>query len=245
MKLFIFIPAYNAGKKIVSIFDRIPKTIWDKHPSFVIVNDGSTDDTRGKIREIKDRFSSQGEIFVIDKEQNEGYAKAQKDGYDFALSHGADIVAMLHSDGQYAPELLPNLLHPLEAGEADIVQGSRMMDRAAARRGGMPLYKFVANICLSALENAIFGLDFSEYHSGYMLYSRKALETIPYKRLSDTFHFDGEMLFVGAKRGLRVREISIPTLYQDEISHLKPVQYGFQVLGIMGKYLAGGYDFKS
>jgi glycosyltransferase involved in cell wall biosynthesis len=244
MKIFILMPAYNAAKKIVLVFERMPKAVWEKHPEFVIVNDGSTDNTMERIAEIQSRFGDLATIHVIDKKQNQGYAQAQKDGYTFALLRGADIVAMLHADGQYAPEILPTLLRPLEAGEADIVQGSRMMDHKAALRGGMPVYKFVANVGLSTLENLVYGLHFSEYHSGYMLYSRKALQTIPFKKLSNTFHFDGEMLFVGAKRGLRVKEISIPTLYEDEVSHVKPVQYGFHVLGIMGKYVLGKYDFK-
>lgn len=241
-KIFIFIPAYFAEKKIVSVFERIPESVWQKNPQFIIVNDGSKDATRERIEEIKQRWGGKYVINVIDKEKNEGYAKAQKDAYVFALAEGADIVAMLHSDGQYAPELLPELLAPLESDQADMVQGSRMMDHKAALKGGMPFYKFLSNVMLSTLENIVYGLKFSEYHSGYMLYSRKALEVIPFLKLSQTFHFDGEMLFMGAKKGLRVKEISIPTKYDDEVSHVKPIQYGFHVLGIMVKYLLGKYD---
>jgi glycosyltransferase involved in cell wall biosynthesis len=238
-KIFIVVPAYNAGKKIVSVFERIPQEIWARNPSVIIVNDGSSDDTSEKIKEIQSRWPV---VSVIDKSKNEGYARAQKSGFTMALTQGADIVALLHSDGQYAPEILPQLLEPLLNNTADIVQGSRMLDKKAALKGGMPVYKFIANVGLSLLENLVFGCNFAEYHSGYMLYSKHALETIPFLKLSDTFHFDGEMLFVGAKKGLRVKEIPIPTKYADEKSHVKPIQYGFQVLGIMLKYLMGKYD---
>jgi glycosyltransferase involved in cell wall biosynthesis len=238
---FIVVPAYNAEKKILSVFERIPREVWDRQVSVVIVNDGSTDGTLAKIEEIRSRWGER--ISIIDKPQNEGYARAQKDGFTAALNGGAEIVILLHSDCQYAPEMLPELLKPLEEGGADIVQGSRMVNKRDALRGGMPFYKFLANVALSSVENFVYRLDFAEYHSGYMLYSRKALETIPFLKLSDTFHFDGEMLFVGAKKGLRVKELAIPTQYDDEESHLKPIQYGFNVLGIMVKYLAGKYDF--
>lgn len=239
-KIVIVMPAYNAVRKITSVFERIPAAVWELKPEVIIVNDGSRDDTAQKIAEIKSRWGSR--ISSIDKSKNEGYARAQKSGFAEALRRGADVVVLLHSDGQYAPETLPKLLRPFEEG-ADIVQGSRMLSKRDALKGGMPLYKFVANVALSTLENLVFRLNFAEYHSGYMLYSRKALETIPFQKLSDTFHFDGEMLFVGAKRGLKVKEVAIPTLYADEESHLKPIQYGFNILKILWRYLLGKYDF--
>lgn len=232
-------PAYNAGGKIISVIDRIPKDILIGVSKIIIVNDGSIDDTRVKIDDVRTRLNDK--VIVIDKIQNEGYAKAQKDSFAKALECGADIVVLLHADGQYAPEALPELLRPLEMEVADIVQGSRMLKKGNALRGGMPIHKFIANIILSTLENAIFGLHFAEYHSGYMLYNRKALEVIPFLTLSNTFHFDGEMLFVGAKKGLRVTEIPILTHYGDETSHV-PFVYVFHVLGIMLSYLRGKYN---
>ena len=232
-------PAYNAALKITGVFERIPAEIWAKNPSVIIVNDGSKDDTAKKIQEIKNRWPN---IQVINKIQNQGYARAQKDAFTKAVGEGAEIVVLLHADGQYPPELMPTLLKPLEEGSADIVQGSRMINKKDALKGGMPLYKFFANVFLSTLENWTYGFNFSEYHSGYMLYSFKALQTIPFLKLSNTFHFDGEMLFVGAKKGLRVQELPIPTTYADEVSHVKPISYGFHVLGIMLKYLLGKYD---
>ena len=241
-KIVVVMPAYNAASKIDSVFERIPKEIWNKNISFIIINDGSSDNTREKISNII-KTQQKGKVFLIDKKINEGYARAQKSGFIEALNHGADIVVLLHSDGQYAPEALPKLLSPLENENADIVQGSRMINRKDALKGGMPFYKFLANVVLSALENLVFRLNFAEYHSGYMLYTRKALETIPFLKLSDTFHFDGEMLFLGAKKGLRIKEIAIPTLYADEVSHVKPIKYGFDILKILTKYLLGKYNF--
>ena len=240
-KIFLVIPAYNASKKIISVFERIPENIWQHLSSIIVINDGSSDATAEKIKDAQLKWVDK--IIVINKSTNEGYAKAQKDGFTKALNLGADIVVLLHSDGQYAPEALPELLKYLENDEADIVQGSRMVDKSSALKGGMPFYKFVANVSLSTLENWVYGLNFAEYHSGYMLYSKKALEIIPFHKLSNTFHFDGEMLFVGAKRGLRVKEVPIKTQYADEVSHLKPIQYGFHVIGIMIKYLTGKYNF--
>lgn len=239
-KIIVVMPAYNAEKQIASVFERISASVWAKIAMVIVINDGSTDATRKKLKDIIEIRGDK--VTVVDKAKNEGYARAQKDGFKKALGLGADIVVLLHSDGQYAPEIMPRLLDPLEHGEADIVQGSRMISKKEALRGGMPIYKFIANVFLSTLENWVYGLNFAEYHSGYMLYSRKALEIVPYQSFSDTFHFDGEMLFVSAKKGLRVKEISIPTLYANEKSHVKPIQYGFQVLGIMIKYLLGKYN---
>ncbi len=240
-KIFIVMPAYNAERKILSVFERIPNEIWKKLTSIIVVQDGSTDRTQEQINILKSRY---GELVqIINKVKNEGYAQAQKDAFTLALKQGADICVLLHSDGQYAPELLPELLRPLEEDRADIVQGSRMVNKRAALQGGMPMYKFIANLILSYLENAVYGLRFAEYHSGYMLYSRRALMAIPFSKLSNTFHIDGEMLFVGAKKHMRIQEISIPTTYKDEKSHVRPIQYGFNVLGIMLKYLLGKYRF--
>src|SRR3989338_6565843 len=133
-KIVVVVPAYNAEKKIVSVFERIPKEAWALSPEFIIVNDGSKDATKEKIAEIISRWGSR--VSVVDKSKNEGYARAQKDGFTEALHRGADIAVLLPSDGQYAPEVLPQLLKPLIEGSADIVQGSRMMRRRDALKGG-------------------------------------------------------------------------------------------------------------
>lgn len=239
--LWIVIPAYNAATTLPTVLVRIPDQVWAVQPTVLVVNDGSTDDTVATIRRLQARYGRS--LQVLEKSGNEGYARAQKSGFQYALDHGAAIAVLLHADGQYPPEQMPRLLEPLQAGRADLVMGSRMASKWDALRGGMPIYKWLANVLLSRLENAVYGLRFSEYHSGYMLYSRQALERIPFHRLSDTFHFDGEMLMVGAKRGLRVCELAIPTTYQGEKSYLKPIPYGFAVLKILWDYTRGKYQF--
>lgn len=240
-KIYVVIPAYRAALTIRSVFDRLPPSLADKGITYLVVNDGSTDNTEQVVREI---VVVRTDVRLINHDRNRGYAQAQKTGFKVALDEGADIVALLHADGQYAPEFLPQLLTPLEAGEADLVQGSRMMRRQDALKGGMPLHRWLGNVFLTSLENFVYGMKMAEYHSGYMLYSRHLLTVVPYQKMSDTFHFDGEMLFVAAKKGMRIKEIPIPTHYGDEKSHLNPITYGLTVLGIMLKYLRGHYDFK-
>lgn len=238
-KLFVVIPAYQAALTLESVFNRIPSEIYDRGARIIVVNDGSTDDTAAVAARIA---LSRPNVEVIEHPKNKGYAQAQKTGFSHALQQQADIVALLHADGQYAPELLPQLLAPLDNDEADLVVGSRMLERGALK-GGMPLYKYIANKSLTAIENFAYGLRVSEYHSGYMLYSRRCLMTIPFTKLSDTFHFDGEMIMMAGKKRLRIREIAIPTRYADEKSHLKPVQYGFDVLKIIWHNYRGRYEF--
>jgi len=239
-KVYVVIPAYQAQDTLGSVFARLPAEMAPKDVTYLVINDGSTDDTARVAMEAATRVAN---VRLINHERNRGYAQAQKTGFQMALAEGGEIMALLHSDGQYAPELLPELLAPLERDEADLVQGSRMARPWDALRGGMPLYKWIANISLSTMENMVYGMHMSEYHSGYMLYSRRCLETVPFMRLSDTFHFDGEMLFMAGKHKMRVKQIPIPTRYAGEKSHLRPIQYGFDVLKIMYRYRTGKYDF--
>ena len=147
---------------------------------------------------------------------------------------------MLHADGQYSPEVIPRILPLFDADEADLVQGSRFL-AGGALKGGMPLYKYVANRSLTALENLVFGLSLAEYHSGYMNYSRRFLEQVPFERLSDSFDFDLEMIVLSMIAGLPLREVPIPTIYADEVSHLSPVRYGLNCLGVIARHLRGHY----
>lgn len=239
-KIVVVIPAYKAAETLPSVLARIASAMYERLSRILVVEDGGEKVPRSVSAGLLEKYPK---IEVLFHEHNRGYGGAQKTGYRRALELGADITAMVHADGQYAPEELERLCQPMVDDKADMVLGSRMRSWRSALKGGMPKYKFVANICLTQLENLAYGLRFSEYHSGYMLYSRKALETIPFEKLSDTFHFDGEMLLVGAKRGLRVADLPIPTHYGDEESHLKPIKYGFEVLGVIRDYWRGKYDF--
>lgn len=239
-KIAVVIPAYKADETLPGVFRRISSGVWEKIDSVIIVEDGGTNTPGSVSNQLKREY---GKVEIIWHPENRGYGAAQKTGFRRAFDLGADVGVLLHADGQYAPEEMERLWAPLISDEADVVLGSRMQSWRSARAGGMPLYKLVANILLTKLENFCYGMKVSEYHSGYMLYSRKALEAIPFEKLSDTFHFDGEMLLMAGKKGLRIADLPIPTHYGDEVSHLNPVQYGFDVLKIIARNFMGKYSF--
>jgi glycosyltransferase involved in cell wall biosynthesis len=237
-RLAIAIPAYNAAETLESVFDRIPPEIVARAPHYVVVDDGSTDATATVARRLRTRFPT---LDLIAHAENRGYGSAAQSGLGRALELGADLVVWLHGDGQYAPESIPALLAPLDAGLADIVQGSRFRG-GGALQGGMPFYKYVANRGLTWMENRVFGLGLAEYHSGYMLYCREALETIPFRSFTTRgFVFDQEMLVAARILGLRVVDLPIPTRYAGERSYLRPIPYGLAVLKLMARYLRGDY----
>ena len=235
--IFVLMPAYNAGATVEKVFDRIPAEARERVKRFVAVDDGSKDDTAEALDRVRRKFPN---LTVLTHATNRGYGEAEKTLLRFALENGVDVGILLHSDGQYSPEKIPELLRPFDQGEADLVQGSRMLG-GGALRGGMPLYKFLANKTLTALENWAFGMNLAEYHSGYMLYSGKALKTIPFEKLSNSFDFDLEMLVLARVKGLRIAEVAIPTIYAGEKSHLNPVRYGFDVLSVVRDYKRGRY----
>jgi len=236
--VFVLMPAYNAGGTIEKVFGRIPADARERIRRYVVVNDGSKDDTSAALARLQQDFPT---LVALDHGTNRGYGEAIKTLLRFALREGADAGVVLHADGQYSPEKILELLGPIDRGEADLVQGSRMLG-GGALRGGMPLYKFVANKTLTAIENWAFGMKLAEYHSGYMLYSRRAMENIPFEKLSNSFDFDLEMIVLAHVKGLRIAEIAIPTIYAGEKSHLRPIQYGLDVLSVVRDYRRGKYQ---
>lgn len=235
--IFVVMPAYNAGKTIERVFSRIPAQAKERIKRYIVVNDGSTDDTEGALARLRANYP---DLITLKHDVNRGYGAAEKTLLNYALSEDVDIAILLHSDGQYSPEKIPDLLIPFEQNQADLVQGSRILGKSTLK-GGMPVYKFIANKCLTAIENTAFRMHMAEFHSGYMVYSRKALTEIPFNKLSDSFHFDLEMLVMAKIKRLRITEVPIPTIYADEVSHLKPVKYGFDVLSVVWGYLTGKY----
>ncbi len=167
---------------------------------------------------------------VLRTPTNQGYGGNQKLGYTYAISKGYDAVVLLHGDGQYAPELLPDMLHPLAERHADVVFGSRMMKRKDALKGGMPLYKFIANITLTALQNTMLGSHLSEFHTGYRAYSTAALRRIPFRYNSDWFDFDTDIIIQLVDQKARIIEIPISTHYGDEICRVQNFRYGTTIL---------------
>ena len=235
--ILVAVPAFNAGRTLERTFARIPGEIAGRAADFVVVDDGSRDDTFDAARRVQ---AARPSVTVLRHPRNRGYGGAVKTLLTHALETGAAITVILHADGQYSPESLPELLAPFGEERADLVQGSRMLGGGAIA-GGMPLYKWVANRILTAIENRAFGMRMAEFHSGYMLYSQPTLAAIPFQRLSESFDFDLEMLVCAQILGLRIVEVAIPTIYADEVSHLKPIAYGLDVLRVVRRYRRGEY----
>lgn len=233
----IFIPAYNAAKTIGSVLERIPQEFWPTVAQVIVINDGSTDDTDSVVRGLAERFPS---LRLVTQPTNRGYGAAVRKGLRLCLETGADFVVCLHADGQYPPEKLPEFVPYMAAHGVDVLQGSRHKE-GTARAGGMPYYKVLAGRVLTWMENRTFGLRMTDYHSGFMLYSRRAVETIPFDELSTYFDFDLEVIASARARGLVVAELGIPTHYGDEESHLNPIWYGLRCLRVMARYRLGRY----
>ena len=179
-RLLVFIVAYNAEKTIESVLRRIPSTLLDDYEvETLVIDDSSQDATFERSETIRRAEALPFPLHVLFNPVNQGYGGNQKIGFHFAIREGFDYVALVHGDGQYAPECLPELVRPLRDGEADAVFGSRMLAKGEARRGGMPLYKFVGNRILSRFQNKLLDASLSEFHSGYRVYSTRALRKHP------------------------------------------------------------------
>ena len=233
----IFIPAYQAEHTLASVLERIPAPFWPEVTRLLVINDGSTDGTDRVARELARRFPR---VEVVTQPENRGYGAAVRKGLELARGTDAEYVVCLHADGQYPPEKLPEFVPHMAAHGVDVLQGSRHKS-GTARRGGMPVYKVAAGKILTGLENWTFGLRMTDYHSGFMLYSRRALEAIPFDDLSYYFDFDLEVIASARARGLVVGELGIPTRYEDEESHLNPIWYGLRCLRVMARYRLGRY----
>ncbi len=230
-RVLIFIVAYNAERTIASVLRRIPgELLHQYHVEVLIIDDASSDTTFERSHEASRTGQLPFPVHVLFNPVNQGYGGNQKLGYHYAIEQGFDFVALLHGDGQYAPECLPDLLEPLRRGEASAVFGSRMLTRRAALRGGMPLYKFVGNRILTWIENKLLHANLSEFHSGYRIYSVRALQRIPFERNSNGFHFDTEIIIQLLIARQRIVELPIPTYYGDEICHVNGVKYAIDVV---------------
>jgi 2-polyprenyl-3-methyl-5-hydroxy-6-metoxy-1,4-benzoquinol methylase len=243
-RIAIFIVTYNAVTTLRQVLERIPEVIWDKVEEVFVFDDSSQDDTYLVGMGYK-ALHGKTKLSVFKNERNLGYGGNQIRGYKYAIAQGYDIVALLHGDGQYAPEALPELLEPLEHGEADAVFGSRMMTKRGALHGGMPLYKYVGNKILTAFENAMLGMALTEFHSGYRLYSCHALQQIPFEKNTHDFHFDTQIIIQLKAAGMRIVERPIPTYYGDEICHVNGMKYAKDVVLSVLKYEAHELGLKT
>src|SRR3954467_2016623 len=182
-RIGILVVAYNAESTLRSVLHRIPEPIVEKIDEIFIFDDASPDSTHEVAKACQDELPH-AKLSVFKNPVNLMYGGNQSKGYQYAMERGLDIVVLLHGDGQYAPEVMQELLTPLENGTADMVMGSRMMIAGAARKGNMPMYKFVGNKILTWIENRLIGQRFTEFHSGYRAYSVKALRRVPLETLT-------------------------------------------------------------
>lgn len=236
-RIAIFIVAYNAASTLSWVLDRIPESVWEDVEEVFVFDDSSKDDTYLLGLGYK-MHHGRAKLSVFKNEKNLGYGGNQIRGYQYAIERGYDIVALLHGDGQYAPEALPLLLEPLKRGEADAVFGSRMLEQGSALKGGMPLYKYLGNKVLTTFENAALGMHLSEFHSGYRLYSCKALKELPFDKNTHEFHFDTQIIIQMHAAGMRIVELPIPTYYGDEICYVNGMKYAKDVFRSVVEYRA-------
>ena len=229
-RLLIFVIAYYAEPTLRAVLERIPASIFHEYDCEVLVADDASEDRTFAIGQEYKSSHPELPMTVLRNEFNQGYGGNQKVGYSFAIKEGFDFVAMVHGDGQYAPEELPRLMAPLREGRADAVFGSRMMERLAALRGGMPLYKYVGNKILTRAQNLMLGTQFSEFHSGYRIYAVSMLKRIPFLLNSNDFHFDTEIIIQLVNARGRIVELPIPTYYGNEICRVNGMKYAKDVL---------------
>ena len=227
-RVAVFIVAYNASKHIEAVLNRIPPWVSEKLTEIFLIDDSSKDNTAGTAAKI-DWPSNYAPLKIFKTPFNQGYGGNQKIGYSYAMAQGFDIVVLLHGDGQYAPEALPYILAPYAHG-ADAVFGSRFLNPKNAIKGGMPLYKFIGNRILTAIQNWGMSSMLSEWHSGYRSYRVKTLKAIPFHANSNDFEFDSEIIIQTLGTGHQITEVPIPTFYGDEICHVDGIQYAMRCM---------------
>lgn len=224
MKTLILVVAYEAEKHIESVLNRIP---WARLPGsgeVLVMDDASTDKTSALAASWQGPPGS-WPVRVLKNPKNLGYGGNQKLGYSYALQNNFDQVVLLHGDGQYAPELLPEMIGPLVAGKCSAVFGSRMLQRSNALKGGMPFYKWIANQLVTKLENKILGTSLSEFHTGYRAYRCDLLRKVPFELNTNGFHFDTEIIIQINRAKELISEISIPTFYGNEVCRVNGWKY--------------------
>ncbi len=241
-RIGVLVVAYNAAGTLARVLDRIPADFRPRI-SGVLVSDDHSADATYLVGLGYQQFDTTLPLEVVRNPRNLGYGGNQKVGYRWAIERDLDIIVMLHGDGQYAPEKLPELVAPLERGEADAVFGSRMLEKGNARRGGMPLYKYVGNKILTGFENTMAGTDLSEWHSGYRAYSVEALRELPFESNDDDFNFDTQIIIQLTEASKRIVELPIPTFYGDEICYVNGLKYARLITRDVVRYRAHKMGF--
>ena len=228
-RIAVFVVAYNAASSLKKTLERIPKEIYDILECIYIIDDFSDDETC-RIGKTFRKDKKWEKLKVFRNPKNYGYGGNQKIGYRYAIEQGFDYVVLLHGDGQYAPELLPDIIYPVIFEGKEVVFGSRMIKKTNALKGKMPLYKFIGNIILTKLQNILLNTKMSEFHSGYRLYSTNVLSSIPFELNTDDFNFDTQIIIQCFSLGIDIYEIPISTYYGDEICYVNGIKYAKDVI---------------
>jgi 2-polyprenyl-3-methyl-5-hydroxy-6-metoxy-1,4-benzoquinol methylase len=235
-RIGILIVTYNAVSTLTKVLKRITPNVWKNVEEIAIFDDASQDATYELAVGLK-ALRQLEKLHVLSHPVNLGYGGNQKAGYRYFMENGFDVVVLLHGDGQYAPEILSHLYHPIVAGEADAVFGSRMMKTyGGPLKGGMPLYKYLGNRVLSSFENRALGMQLTEFHSGYRAYNLHALRNIDFTHMTNDFHFDTEIIIKLQHQRFRIEEVPIPTYYGDEICYVNGLQYARNVATAVRRY---------
>ena len=230
-KILIFIPAYNVEKKITKVLNKIPKIVFNKYNiKILVIEDNSSDKTLSVIKKVIKKKSGKIKIYLIVNKKNKGYGGVQKIAFNYAIKKNFKYVIMLHGDNQYPANKILLLIKPLLTNKYDAVFGSRMINSINALKGGMPLYKYLGNIALTFFQNLVLSSNLSEFHSGYRSYKVSSLKKIKFKSNTNDFHFDTEIIIQFLKNNLKIKEIAMSTHYGDEISHLKSIPYGLNIV---------------
>jgi 2-polyprenyl-3-methyl-5-hydroxy-6-metoxy-1,4-benzoquinol methylase len=232
----ILIVTYNAVSTLIPVLKRIPPIVWDNVEEVVVFDDASQDGTFELAMGLK-AVTDIPKLHVLKHPKNLGYGGNQKAGYRYFIEKGFDVVILLHGDGQYAPEVLARMYHPLVTGEADAVFGSRMMRMyGGPLKGGMPLYKYVGNRVLTIFENRLLGLHLTEFHSGYRAYNLHALAQIDFSKMTNDFHFDTEIIIKLHHQRKTIIEVPIPTYYGTELCRVDGLKYAKDVVRAVWRY---------
>lgn len=228
-KIIIVMPAYHAEKTLQDTVAAIPDGCYDE---IILVDDCSTDNTVAKAKDLG--------LTVFTHDINKGYGGNQKLCYQEALKADADVVVMLHPDNQYDAQLIPYFTGFVEKGVCDFMLGARIRTRKEALQGGMPLYKYLSNRMLTLIMNVVLGQNLAEGHSGFRVYHRRVLETIPFHDNADDFSFDAELITQAVYHGFKLGDAPMPVRYFSEASSISFKDssiYGLKILSTLAKYI--------